>query len=148
MTKRYSNGKSSNTLTREDAEMILANTVVENWMADRMFTYFGGYYTSSNAVDELIRSCESALNNLREGNKEEAQSAINDYTKYVRFFNEGFDGDSTAFDFAAYEARKNMATDRQISYLTYLLKKANRTADLTNMTKAEASALISELKGE
>lgn len=154
MLKRYANGMTANTLTISDAELLLKNLHIENWLAERIKKYFGAYCSSSNDLDFFVRDSEKAVAAAREGKMDEAQRIIDGYTHYVTTFNLSIDN-RDAFDWNAYaqakaeaEAKKNMITDRQRSYLEYLLNKANRTADLGNMTKAEASALISELKGE
>lgn len=150
--KRYANGMIANNLTREDAELVLMNCSVENWMADRMFNYFGAYCRATESTDRFVKESEKYVELVKEGKIEEAQGIINDYMNYVLTFNQSID-DRAAFDYAAYEARKaeaaakaNLITDRQKSYLEYLLKNAGRNDDISNLTKAEASALIDELK--
>lgn len=150
--KKYANGMIANNLTKEDAELVLRNCAVENWMADRMFNYFGAYCRTSNDTETFVKESEKIVELVKEGKIEEAQNIINDYMDYVLTFNQSID-DRAAFDYAAYEARKaeaaakaNLISDKQKSYLEYLLKKAGRSDDISNLTKAEASALIDELK--
>lgn len=146
--RRNANGTTTNYLTMADAELILKTLDVENWLANVILHAFGRTGNTSRANEILITGCANAIAKLNEGRTEDAQVEINDVNKYFITFNEEIKelGDHTAFNYAEYEAKKNMATDKQISYLTVLLKKAGREMDLSNLTKVEASALISELK--
>lgn len=147
MIKRYANGMESNILRTADAELLVKTLKVETFVADRMFNFFGAYVRQSNDLDQLLTDSEKALALVNEGKIEEAQKVIDGYAHYVRFFNAQIASEEvTYFDYEAYEAKKNLATEKQISYIKALLKKSGKEADLTNLTKKEASALIESLK--
>lgn len=145
--KHYANGMTSNFLNKADAELILKNLDVENWLANMMFKYFGGYYSTSNTADTLITDMTAVKELINESNIEEAQTKLNNFSNFFKFFHEGID-DIDLFDYSKYEASKNLATEKQINYINYLLNKSGKTADLTNLTKAEAGKMIDELKME